>query len=243
MKKTPIRSSQYVLMIAAGLFGITTGQAAPQIATYDITITNLTSGQPLTPPVVATHRTRVVAFEVGTPASFEVKEIAENGNVVPLRDTFAADKHVWMSTVVFPPPGFPPPILPGGSISFTISATQSAKFLSFVSMLICTNDGFTGLDSLRLPKGVGESVTVSTQAYDAGTEINTEDFADIVPPCQGLVGVMSGDPGTGMSNPTLAEGGVITMHTGIVGGNDLLPFPDIHGWVGPVAEVTITRAD
>ena len=242
MKKTPIRASLHVFVIAAGLFGITTGQAAPQIATYDITITNLTSGQPLTPPVVATHRTRVVAFEVGTPASFEVKEIAENGNVVPLRDTFAADKHVWESKVVASPSG-PPPILPGATLSFEISASRSAKFLSFVSMLICTNDGFTGLDSLRLPKGVGESVTVSTQAYDAGTEMNTEDFADIVPPCQGLVGVMSGDPGTGMSNPALAEGGVITMHTGIVGGDDLLPFPDIHGWVGPVAEVTITRAD
>ena len=51
-------------------------------------------------------------------------------------------------------------------------------------------------------------------------KVNTEDFADIVPPCQGLIGVGSDDEGTGMSNPDLAEGGVIAHHTGIVDHHD-----------------------
>jgi hypothetical protein len=106
-------------------------------------------------------------------------------------------------------------------------------------MLICTNDGFTGVDSLRLPKDVGDAVVVRSASYDAGTETNTEDFADIVPPCQGLVGVSSGEPGTGMSNPALAEGGVIHHHPGIAGGADLVPA--IHGWTDPVAEITVER--
>jgi hypothetical protein len=106
-------------------------------------------------------------------------------------------------------------------------------------MLICTNDGFTGLDRVRLPSGVGDTVTLLTNAYDAGTEVNTEDFADIVPPCQGLVGVSSGEPGTGVSNPALAEGGVIHHHEGILGIADLVPA--IHGWTDPVAEVVIER--
>jgi hypothetical protein len=46
-------------------------------------------------------------------------------------------------------------------------------------MLICTNDGFTGVNKLKLPSEIGQSVTVRTQAYDAGTEL----FADLVPPC------------------------------------------------------------
>ena len=29
---------------------------------------------------------------------------------------------------------------------------EGAQFFSFVSMLICTNDGFTGLDTIKLPK-------------------------------------------------------------------------------------------
>jgi hypothetical protein len=49
-------------------------------------------------------------------------------------------------------------------------------------MLICTNDGFTGSDGLRLPSKLGQSAMYYMAAYDAGSEINTEDFADIVPP-------------------------------------------------------------
>lgn len=84
---------------------------------------------------------------------------------------------------------------------------------------------------------MGDSVTVLTNSYDAGTEINTEDFADLVPPCQGLVGVSPGEAGTGASNPAHAEGGVIHMHPGVAGIADLIPA--VHGWTDPVALVTI----
>lgn len=48
--------------------------------TYEVTISNLTSGQPLTPPAVATHRGDVDVFAVGSAASPGVQQIAENGN-------------------------------------------------------------------------------------------------------------------------------------------------------------------
>jgi hypothetical protein len=127
------------------------------------------------------------------------------------------------------------------SVTLTITADRGTKFLSYVSMLICSNDGFTGLDALQLPEAVGDTLIAYGAGYDAGTEINTEDFADIVPPCQGLIGVSSDDAGTGMSNPALAEGGVIMHHAGILGGNDLVP--EIHGWDDPVIRVTVTRID
>jgi hypothetical protein len=72
----------------------------------------------------------------------------------------------------------------GQSTTFSIQAERGARFLSLVSMLICTNDGFTGVNALKLPSQVGDGVTVETAGYDAGTELNTEDFADMVPPCQ-----------------------------------------------------------
>ena len=185
----------------------------PPLPTYEVTITNLTSGQPLTPPVVATHGQPLSVFQVGEPASFELKEIAENGNNVPLLDLLGADSNVSTVLQAGPPP-LVPSADPGGtgfpdSVTFMITANQAAKYLSFASMLICTNDGFTGIDSLHLPKRVGASVTVFTNGYDAGTELNSEDFADMVPPCQGLIGVSSDDAGTGMSDPSLAENGVI----------------------------------
>ena len=225
------------------LLTATTASAAPGPATYEVTITNLTGGQALTPPVVATHRKPFHVFEVGDLASFEVKEIAENGNNGPLLATLAGEKHVFDmvegSTGPLVPAADPGGSGFGHSVTLTITSAKGAKYLSFASMLICTNDGFTGIDGVRLPKKVGDTVSLFTDGYDAGTEINTEDFADIVPPCQGLIGVSSGDPGTGMSDPALAEGDVIGHHPGIIGGNDLLP--GVHGWTDPVVEVVIER--
>jgi Spondin_N len=239
-----LRVPAFAAAIAAGAF-LVTGSAAfadAPVATYEVTITNLTEGQPLTPPVVATHRAATSVFTVGQPASFELKEIAENGNLAPMIAALASDKHVADSSAAsapLVPAGLPGSAMFGDSVTLTVTASEGAKFLSFASMLICTNDGFTGVDSLRLPTHVGDGVTVRSAGYDAGTERNTEDFADIVPPCQGLVGVSSGEPGTGTSNPTLAEGGVIHHHPGIIGGADLVP--GVHGWTDPVAEIAVER--
>jgi hypothetical protein len=208
-------------------------------ATYEVTIENLTSGQPLTPALLATHRHPVGMFTVGQPASFGLKEIAENGNLGPMMTRLEGDGHV--SDVVLAFGASAPPVLPGETIVTSISTDRGAKYISWASMLICTNDGFTGIDSGRLPQKVGDTVTLWTDGYDAGTEINTEDFVDIVPPCPVLTNVPSMDPGAGMSNPALAEGGVIRHHPGIQGGVDL--DPSIHGWSDPVARVEIRRVN
>ncbi len=235
-------------LATAALVAASVASADPPVARYEVTITNLTGGQPFTPPVVATHRRPLDLFEVGAAASFELKEIAENGNVTPMISLLQASKHVYDWAVVADGASMPAPIVPAGrtaatgfasSQTFTLESAKGAKYLSWVSMLICTNDGFTGLDALRLPGDVGESVTVGTAGYDAGTEIDTEDFADIVPPCQPLGGVSSADSGTGVSNLALAEGGVIHHHAGIAGGSDL--DPAIHGWTDPVATITVER--
>jgi len=207
--------------------------------TYKVTITNLTAGQPFTPPVLLTHTERTGIFTVGETASEEIQAIAENGNSAPLQMALGTDVDVHQVVAGMVP--LVPANNPGGtgfasSATFEITTDGSAKFLSFASMLICTNDGFTGLDSIKLPK---REMTVYSMAYDARTESNTEDFADMVPPCQGLIGVSSDDAGTGMTNPLLAEDGIIIPHVGIIGGIDLLP--EVHGWSDPVAKIEIER--
>ena len=198
-------------------------------STYEVTVTNLTGGQPFTPPLVVTHRTRLSVFEVGEAASLGVREIAENGNLGPLAGALAGNKHLSELVIALPSdPMAPPPILPTASRTFMITADHGFKHFSFVSMLICTNDGFTGLASVRLPRRVGNTSVYALVAYDAGSEINTEDLADIVPPCAPLTSFPSSDAGTGMSDPALAEDGVIGMHAGILGTDDLDPM--IHGW-------------
>lgn len=157
----------------------------------------------------ATHSGGTGIFSVGQPASLGVKEIAENGNLAPLIAALEADPRVSHPVAAGAPLVPPGPPLFGtfdDEVTLTIEADPEARFLSYVSMLICTNDGFTGIDRLRLPNQVGDALSVATASYDAGTGVSTEDFADIVPPCQPLMGVSSGEPGTGMSDPALAEG-------------------------------------
>lgn len=231
--------STFTLVVMALTLFTSVPAMSDQGRTYKVTITNLTPGQAFTPPVVLVHSNSTGVFTLGDPASSDIQAIAENGNNTPLVDTLAGDPDVHMVVVGTEP--LVPANNPGGtgfgnSATFMITAQGKAKFLSFASMLICTNDGFTGLDAVRLP---GKMMTVFSVAYDARTEVNTEDFADIVPPCQDFIGTSSADAGTGMSNAALAEGGVIIPHVGIIGGDDLLP--DVHGWGDPVAKIVIER--
>lgn len=240
MKTRKLRIGGVVLLaLLLALLTASIGFAEAESTTYSVTITNLTDGQPLTPPLIATHRPATGIFTVGHAASFELKEIAENGNLGPMLAALGGDEHVSDSVVAVA--GDPPPLLPGQSVTVEIGESEGAKWVSFASMLICTNDGFTGLDTVRLPQTVGQTITLTADAYDAGTEINTEDFADMVPPCPPLTGVDSDDPGTGMSDPALAEGGVIHHHGGIQGIADL--DPAIHDWSNPVVMIEITRTD
>ncbi len=194
---------------------------------YTVIIENLTTGQPFTPPVLVAHSSGLDLWESGTAASPELQEIAENGNADPMVALLKASSDVSAYTVGSGP------VRPGHSVSLTIEIGAGDSF-SWVAMLICTNDGFAGIDSLTLEASGSKG---GTGAYDAGTEINTEDFADIVPPCQGLTPVSSDDAGTGMTNPDLAEGGVVVSHPGVQGGRDLTAT---HMWEGAVAGVTIT---
>jgi hypothetical protein len=212
---------------------------------YKVKILNLTDGQPLTPPVIATHRGRHEVFEVGQPASVGVREIAENGNSAPLLAQLEADP--FNRVTDFDESGAGPLVPDGtpGSAMFDDRVTMMIRGkardrLSWVSMLICTNDGFTGVDGLRLPQGMNDRRRARTNGYDSHTEVNTEDYADIVPPCQGLIGDSSGEPGTAVSDPALAEGGVIAHHEGIDGTIDDLDAA-IHGWTDPVARIKVER--
>ncbi len=209
----------------------------PSAHSYEVTVTNLTPGQILTPPVFAAHRGGFDLFSKGQPASVWLKEIAENGNVGPLATSLTQSRGVVASGVASDPDGITAdgegPIVGGASRTWTFEASSSAKYLSSASMVVCTNDGFTGLDGTKLPKGKGKTVEVYVYALDAGTEIDTQVAADLVPPCSG------GASGTGVSNPSLFESGVVSNHAGITATGDL--DPAVWGWTGPVAKFVITR--
>jgi hypothetical protein len=212
---------------------------------YRVTVTNLTDYQPFTPPAVALHQPSVEVFAVGDPANTPTKEIAENGNLGPLVELINDNPQAIGGSAVGDGP-LVPSNDPGDTgrpyfAELHVEAGAQTRYLSFIAMLIATNDGFVGLDTVPLPLQRNGSVTYFAQGYDAGTEVNTEEFADIVPPAQGLTGEnREGVSGTAESDPELAEDGVITPHPGITGVGDV---PEKFGWSEPAASLTVERID
>ncbi len=199
-------------------------------AEYTIEFENLTGGQYFTPPNFAIHDRSFDLFSRNRPATAGLQAVAENGGVPVLAAELQAavdDQGKGVSGV-----GADGPIGPGEAVTFTVESSE--RRLSIASMIICTNDGFAGLDARALPRQDGQIRTYFLLAHDAGTELNTEAREDLVP-----APFCGAGTGTDMSNPLLAEGGVVRHHGGIQGIADLDPAE--FGWHGPVVKVTVTR--
>ncbi|MCP9487026.1 MAG: spondin domain-containing protein [Gaiellaceae bacterium MAG52_C11] len=194
--------------------------------TWRVTISNLTpagpgapGSQPLSPPLFVVHSRQANVWSVGQIASHGVAAIAEDANNAPLESALPAVQGV---KTVFTGAGGPIPS--GATRSFTVETSGRFNRLSVVSMLVNTNDAFTGLDSLRLR---GHGSAHETMAYDAGSERNNELKSHIPGPCCGNPFVR--DP----------EGAVIAPHEGITGGGELNQA--LYDWNGAVARITIER--
>lgn len=189
---------------------------------WDVTITNLTppGSQPLSPPLFVVHSKRADVWSVGEIATHPVAAIAEDANNAPAESALADLPGV---RDVFTGAGGPIP--PGATRTYTVEIRGHFNRLTVLTMLVNTNDAFTGLDSLRVG---GHDDTRRTRAYDAGSEANNEDEDFIPGPCCNHPFVR--DP----------EGALIRMHGGITGVGDL--DPAVYGWRGAVARIAIERA-
>ncbi|MFB6178087.1 MAG: spondin domain-containing protein, partial [Halobaculum sp.] len=225
----------------AGVFAQEDGAQAGRA--YRVTVANLTPGQPFTPPAVAAHQPSVEVFAVGDPANTPTQELAENGNLTPLANLIEETQPIRGAAVGNNP--LVPVSDPGETglpyaTELEFEADASATQLTFLSMLIATNDGITGLDTVDLPNDLNESKTYYANGYDVGTEQNTELFADLVPPAKTLI--LGGEPeGTTESDPTIAEDGVISPHPGIEGVGNLPP--EVYDWDDPAALVQVERIE
>ena len=72
------------------------------------------------------------------------------------------------------------PILPGKTVTATVTVQGKARYLSLASMMVNTNDGFIGANSVEL-----YNRRMTLVGYDAGSEANTEDCAFIPGPACG----------------------------------------------------------
>jgi len=211
-------------------------QAAEEDIVYQITLTNISSTQPLSPPLLVTHTPDFSLVTTGAMASDGLRRLAEEGDNSALANELRANANVHEVVTGTQPMRRASGDGPQGSSSsyvFTIHGREG-DVLSFASMLICSNDGFTAAMNVTLPDQ-GDMVVLRPFIFDAGTERNTERSADLPDAC-GTMGAQALPAQDGNAGIATAE--PIALHNGISGLGDLTKAS---AWSGPVLQVVIER--
>lgn len=224
--------------ILAAAMAVTAIQAKAQ--QLDIKITNLTQGIYFTPLLVAAHNVDGKLFTVGAEASVNLQMMAEGGDIAGLTtDLNAINADINGN----PAEGL---LAPAMSTSLMLDTTDGNNYLSIVSMLLPTNDGFVGLNSWMIPEEPG-TYTIDLNAYDAGTEANDEVVnGGGAPGVPGIPVDPSGHGGMGASGVTDMESNtMIHIHRGSLGDDDMSGGKSdlnntVHRWLNPVARITVT---
>lgn len=218
---------------ALGATGITNASE------FEVTVTNITSGIHFTPLIVSAHTPAAAMFSTGTHASSQLQAIAEGGDVSGMAALLES-----IGASVATGDGL---LAPGASASFTVNSSSTNTVLSLTGMLLPTNDGFVGLNSVSLPTSMGTTMTYTARGYDAGTEGNDEVVGSGAPGEAGFPApppVVASGTGTGATGIHTEAEGFVTVHRGVIGDLDATGgFSDInaaeHRWQNPVATVTV----
>ncbi len=209
--------------------------APPEMVSFSVTITNLTNAQPLSPIALIAHTDGYTIFTIGSPASAGLEVLAEEGDNADLLAEAEGNANV-ISTI-----SGDAPIGPGNSETFTVEvpATDLANLMISIStMLVNTNDAITGAQQVPLSfLSVDESMILVTNAYDAGTEANTETAASIPGPAAN---------GEGFNATRDDRLDAVTAHKGVVTTDDGLTTSALtgqHRFDNPVSLIRIVRSN
>ncbi|MDJ0917903.1 MAG: spondin domain-containing protein [Woeseiaceae bacterium] len=207
--------------------------APPATTTFEVTVSNLTNAQPLSPVAIIAHRDGYAVFTVGAPATVGLETLAEGGDNAALIGEADADALVLATASGMAPIG------PAASEAITFEVLESelpGLLLSTSTMLVNTNDAITGSNSVTIgDMAIGDVISLRTIAYDSGTEANTE-LAIHIP------GPAGGGEGFNAVRDDLADR--VTMHTGVVSRDDGFAMSDLtdqHRFDNSVAAFRIER--
>ena len=214
--------------------------ASVEAASITGTIQNLTHGSYFTPLVITAHDESLDLFEPGQSASEQLRAMAEGGDISGLSSLVGGADD---DTVEDPAAGL---LAPGQTANFSLNTDISGHtHLSLTAMILPTNDGFVGLDSLSIPETPG-TYSFYLNAYDAGTEANDELITGGgAPGVAGIPAAPGNDNGTGGTGVTTEEANTtVHIHRGILGDADPSAGPSdldssIHRWLNPVAKLVI----
>ncbi|MEC8374130.1 MAG: spondin domain-containing protein, partial [Pseudomonadota bacterium] len=156
-------------------------------AVYTVQITNLTFAQPFAPAAVILHESGYMAFNEGMPASMGIEVMAEGGDPsMVISEAMASTDFLDAQNSG----GILPPRMTGEMQTLVVPELDADDLrLSVTTMLVNTNDAFTGLNAADVSNlAVGESKSFMTITWDAGTEANTETASTMPGPAAGAAG-------------------------------------------------------
>lgn len=234
--KTALIASVITGLLAGCNDSITTGNVpepvtppppAPVTYAYEISVTNLTNAQPLSPVAVVLHNEGAL-WNVGESSSEALETLAEGGD-----NSAVLGLDVAQATA-----SGEAPVGPGATETLSVSIEDNAEsLLSVVTMLVNTNDAFTGLSALDLSAlAVGDVWTGYSHTYDAGTEANDEAMGTIPGPADGGEGF----------NAERDDVDFVALHPGVVGADDGLGssvLNQAHRFDNPTIKITVTRTE
>ncbi|WP_193559158.1 spondin domain-containing protein [Shewanella donghaensis] len=201
---------------------------APVMQTYTVTVTNLTANQPMSPIAVASHGSDVMLWQAGESANVALEKIAEGGD----SSDVAAIEGIGVTASGA---GI---LMPGMSETITITVDEDdVANLTVATMLVNTNDAFTGLNSYDISMlEVDAMVNMRGMVYDAGTEANTEEKGTMPGPADGGEGYNATRDDVDFVH---IHPGVITMYDGLA---DSVLTPS-HRFDNPVIAISISRTE
>lgn len=200
---------------------------APITYSYEVSVTNLTHEQPLSPVAVILHNEGDL-FELGASATVAMENLAESGD----------NSQVLVQDMVLASASGAGVIMPGMSETVMVSLIDTKPMmLSTATMLVNTNDAFSGINALSLETmAVGESISLRTSSYDSGTEKNSETMATIPGPAAGGEGF----------NAERDDVDFIGMHSGVISRDDGLMqsvLTQAHRFDNPTLAISVTRLE
>ena len=207
----------------------------PATASFDVSVTNLTNAQPLSPVAVIAHQSGYSFFSVGSSATVGLEEMAEGGDNSALLAAADADAMVTVTASGVAPIG------PATSETVTVDLLESELTglrISVATMLVNTNDAFSGLNGMQVDSmAVGDVLNIRSIAYDAGTEADSEEATTIPGPAAG---------GEGFNAARDDQADRVSMHSGVVSRDDGYATSDLteqHRFDNPVVQIRIERTE
>mgnify|MGYP000014273321 CR=1 FL=1 len=198
----------------------------PVIYSFEVSVTNLTYAQPLSPIAVVLHDEGNL-FSLGETASEALEIMAEGGD----------NSELLAVSVALATGSSEDVLMPGTSTMVEVMIEDMMpSSISLATMLVNTNDAFTGVNARSIADlAVGESISLLTSSYDAGTEANSEMMGTIPGPADG---------GEGYNAERDDVLDMVTMHSGVVSVDDGLTssvLTQAHKFDNPTMRVVITR--